>query len=688
MSCSFCNQSHKPWSCPKFLNLAIIRRRELAKERRVCFNYLCLNHTVRGCPVKGRCGKCGKAHNSLLHLDSPKSFESRIVDNNNDSEASASEPNAGLASKIVNLGISNAQVDTCQGFNVRLNSNVLLGTAEIMLYSPTGNYVIVKALLDPGAQVSFISSRVMQLLNLESTPSNTQIFGIGNRVSANSSQIVNVVLKSRLSDFSYDLTALVLDRLTALLPDRDVTNFNWPHLQGLMLADQEFYKSSKIDCVLGVDVWAQIMMSGVRKGPIGSPIAVKTLLGWVIFGPTVVSTSCLGTFTQVSCHMGFVESQDPNSIAKLLSRFWEVEDLSTQLPLTPAEQSCLDHFQDTMSRQEDGRFVVRLPFRIQNPIFPGSRNIAFLCWSRTSKKFESVPEFKAAYDKFMNEYLDLGDMQVVPKSEIDIEQVYYIPHHAIFESENNKIRVVFNASQKAFNKVSLNDALHQGPKLQQDLVVIILRWRFFKFVFMADIVKMYRQIYIDSRDRKWLRILYDFGEGVRDFELNTVTYGTNCAPFQALKVMKTIAESIASSHPAIAEILNNQTYMDDVFVGGDSIDQTIDLRDQLISVFKGAQFELAKWAINDDSLLLKNNQSEMFKSLDIFETVSTLGLRWNPLADEFFFTVESKEVGLKPSTKRKVLSSIAKLFDPMGWLAPFLIRPKMLIQDIWVRKLE
>ena len=72
------------------------------------------------------------------------------------------------------------------------------------------------------------------------------------------------------------------------------------------------------------------------------------------------------------------------------------------------------------------------------------------------------------------------------------------------------IRVVFNASQKATSGKSLNDFLHVGPKLQTDLPTIITRWRFFKYVFTADIVKMFRQFRVSKPDTNWLRILWRF----------------------------------------------------------------------------------------------------------------------------------------------------------------------------------
>ena len=78
----------------------------------------------------------------------------------------------------------------------------------------------------------------------------------------------------------------------------------------------------------------------------------------------------------------------------------------------------------------------------------------------------------------MREYLHLGHMELIPPDELDQADVYYIPLHAVFH--NNKIRVVFNASMPVFNGLSLNVTLYTGPKLQQDIVLVSIKWRTFK----------------------------------------------------------------------------------------------------------------------------------------------------------------------------------------------------------------
>lgn len=63
-----------------------------------------------------------------------------------------------------------------------------------------------------------------------------------------------------------------------------------------------------------------------------------------------------------------------------------------------------------------------------------------------------------------------------------------------------------------------------------------------------------------------------------------------------------------------------------------------------------------------------------------------LDIRWSPERDNFVSTV--RDWSEAPVTKRAVLSQTARLFDPLGWLAPVVVRAKLLIQTAWLLRLD
>ena len=101
-------------------------------------------------------------------------------------------------------------------------------------------------------------------------------------------------------------------------------------------------------------------------------------------------------------------------------------------------------------------------------------------------------------------------------------------------------------------------------------------------------------------------------------------------------------------------------------------------------------FHLRKWASNNEQTLSDCPQSNHERVFDVFPGEDTqlkvLGLRWDPVSDSFKIRVETQPIELP--TKRKVLSVIAKLYDPVGWLSPVIIVAKRLMQELWIRKLD
>lgn len=666
LTCPFCSEAHSLTKCEEFQNCTVTQRREKVMSRKLCLICLGKDHIAAACPSEKRCYVCHGKHYTALHMDgiSKKQAYSTSLE-----EETVGTTASGSVAHLANEG----------------TTRVLLATANIILKAKNGQFIEVRALIDPGAERSFISRHVALLLGVERQKSNVYISGVGGSVTAVASESAELILGSTVdASFSLDFTAMILGRLTSLIPSQEtLVSKNLQHLIGLQLADPNYARPASVDCILGAEIYPGILLRGVRKGNTSEPIAQETRFGWILSGPVEGQTGRDG-HARAAHHVNVLFTQEEVGIADALQKFWEIEKVPEKPLLSPEEEECERLFLKSCRRMADGRFSVGLPFRSE-PVLDGSREIALACWRRTENRLAKNAELKMAYDEFMHEYLQLKHMELIPKSEYNKQAVYYIPHHAIFKK--GKIRVVFNASQKSHSGHSLNDFLHIGQKLQNDIALVMTRWRFFGFVFCTDIVKMFRQLLVNKEDRDWLRILYRCGESaIQQFRLCTVTYGTAPAPFQALRVLKQIITEECRELPIIAEILEKQTYVDDIFAGADSIRELIEIRDDLICVLGKAQIPLGKWSANHTSILGNiANVETQGKSLEIQEVVSTLGLKWLPNADSFFFEFESPKRSSDAPTKRLVLSESSKLYDPLGWLAPVLVATKILMQDLWIK---
>ena len=495
-----------------------------------------------------------------------------------------------------------------------------MATALVVLTSGV-NKITVRTLLDPAADESFISEHVAQALQLKRSPVSTSLTVVGGETASPPKTQVSLTVNS-LQDhqFSFSFPALVLKRLTNLLPSEQVQYHDWPHIQGLQLTDPNFHTPARIDCLLGAEVWAVSLMSGLQQGPYPSPIAQNTVFGWVLIGSVKSSSSCQ---SRVSCN--FIRHEDPLDLQ--LQKFWEVEELPKSTTLTPEEADCESHFLTTHQRDSTGRFILRLPFK-QPPDLPGSLDIARSRFFGCEKNLQRDLQFQTLYNAFINEYKDLGHMEKVAIYQLHRKRVGYIPHHGIFKADSGKLRVVFNGSESSKNGKSLNDYLHVGPKLQAELPSVLTRWRFFKYVFTADIVKMFRQFKIHTEDTDWLRIFWrsSSDQPLQTYRLTIVTYGTASAPYQAIRCLKQLAEDERHRFPKGASIIDHHSYVDDNLGGDHDINATIEARDELIQILDSAGMKLDKWSANDPRLLAgldsATNVEHTFE-----ETVSTLGLK-------------------------------------------------------------
>ncbi|KYQ57720.1 hypothetical protein ALC60_03312 [Trachymyrmex zeteki] len=184
---------------------------------------------------------------------------------------------------------------------------------------------------------------------------------------------------------------------------------------------------------------------------------------------------------------------------------------------------------------------------------------------------------------------------------------YYIPHHAVLKGSSLtiKLRVVFDASCKSNTGISLNECLSVGPTLQEDLFSILLRFRTFQYVITADIAQMYRQVLIDESQTSLQTIFWraDPTEEVAAFELKTVTYGTACASFLAVRAMQELASIYASIYPVGSITIVNDFYVDDLLSGADTEQEIRTLRNETIKILSSGGFHLRKWASNYPKLL-------------------------------------------------------------------------------------
>jgi len=238
--------------------------------------------------------------------------------------------------------------------------------------------------------------------------------------------------------------------------------------------------------------------------------------------------------------------------------------------MTAEQKACEEHFLTCTTQQPDGRFVVKLPTKVEPTQLGTSRLSTERRLHAIERRLERDPDLKVQYHNVMKEYEELGHMEPVTYQE-GKSTCYFLPHHPVFKetSSTTKTRVVFDGGAKTSNGLSLNDILQMGATVQQDLYSIVLWFRTHQGCFTADIAKMYHQIVVHPQDRDLQRILwrYSFEEPIQEYRLTTVTYGTSSAPFLATRCLKKLADDNKKQYPRTAQVLSNDFYVDDLLSG-------------------------------------------------------------------------------------------------------------------------
>ncbi|XP_036347998.1 uncharacterized protein LOC118757389, partial [Rhagoletis pomonella] len=469
------------------------------------------------------------------------------------------------------------------------------------------------------------------------------------------------------------------------------------HLRGLALADPKYYQPKRIDLIIGADMIAQILEPETRIGHVNQPIAQKTHLGWILSGRINSDTPSIVT---IRCHHSNLELEG------LVRKFFENEHVPTSVPMSAQDQWCEDFFRSTYTRQANGKYLVRLPLKSlydPNQTIGKSKQIALNRFHQLERRLQRNADLREQYEDGIEDYFRLNQIRPAMTTEeqhcstTKCNQLTVtscvLPHHAVVKetSVTTKLRIVYDASSKTSNGRSLNDLLCTGPPLQNDLSAVILKWRLHRYVFLADIQKMYRCIDMNLEDSNYQRILWRNKDGhVCEYCLTTVTFGTASAPYTAIRVLHQLAHDEKHRFPLAENILLHEMYVDDVLSGSDSIANARLLRDQLIAALKSAGMELRKWSSNTPELLhsipYEHQSYDPAQQLNTNETIKTLGLHWQPNLDSFTFSV--KFAINSSATKRSVLSTIARLFDPLGFLTPITVAAKVILKEIWATKIK
>ena len=332
-----------------------------------------------------------------------------------------------------------------------------------------------------------------------------------------------------------------------------------------------------------------------------------------------------------------------SNINTVLQKFWEVDCSAIEgTPLSCENKRILEYTENTI-QLVDGRYRVSIPWKGDRMVLPNNYSMALRRLQNLEKTLVKNPEIAKSYQETICRYLYRGYIKKIEQTET-LKASWYLPHFAITKPgrTTTKTRIVFDASAKC-NGISLNDVIHQGPKLQQELFDVLLRFRKLPVAVVCDIAEMYLQIKLYPDDRSCHRILwrnFNIDQEPTVYEFDRLVFGLNCSPFLAQLVAHHHARLCKQRYPMASETILKSTYMDDSMDSVQNDMQGIQLYQQLSKLWEEAGMRTHKWLSNSEVLNQippSDRINEVNLDSDPLPSAKTLGIMRHASEDVFTF---------------------------------------------------
>ena len=177
----------------------------------------------------------------------------------------------------------------------------------------------------------------------------------------------------------------------------------------------------------------------------------------------------------------------------------------------------------------------------------------------------------------------------------------------------------------------------------------------------------------------------------QDKRLKVFPFGAVCSPDCAgYALPKTAQDNEGLFPPEVIETLNKNFYVEDGLKSVTDEVSPVSLMPKLGQLLSIGGFHLTKLVSNSSSVLATVPESERAKSvkdlqLGVMPSQRALGVKCNQESDTFGYKVKVKE---KPPTGRSILSLVSSVYDPLGFVSPFVLPAKVILQDLYCRRLK
>ncbi|XP_068735663.1 uncharacterized protein [Montipora capricornis] len=639
--CVYCQGKHRSDECKKYATVAA--RKEKIKGQ--CFICLKPGHHQKDCKANKVCVHCqqkNKHHRSLCI----NKFQAKPAE----------------TAHVVTETIFPVTENTL----LASEEQVLMQTAtvEVENLEKSGKQTI-RLLLDTGRQRSYITEQLADKLQLPIKGSETLTVYTFNTSKPRQLQTPVTELRLLTKDgSSLHLRVNVVPKITGTLQRACFDTKKIEHLlKDITLAHSipTSKETASIELLLGSDYYCDIFSGDIQMKQVVPGLNL-------MFNVQTLPTE-----------------QKPQ-----LDDFWKLETLGISEPVSVNDDDlALQKFNDTV-RFEDGRYQVTWPWKKESLSLPTNYQLALGRLRCLTNRLAKNPEHLIKYDAVIQDQLHKGIVEIVPDEESVNTLKHYIPHHEIVtpEKTTTKIRIVFDASAKTKKgSQSLNENLHRGPIILEDLCGLLMRFRLNREALIADVEKAFHQVGLQPEDRDVTRFLWlkdatkpTLENNVQELRFTRVPFGMISGLFL---LAATVKYHLNKADTPVAKKISDNMYVFNMVTGVATSEQAVEFYKEATSLFQSSSMNLREWASNSKEFLQNIPESDQTRG----DTMKILGTTWNMTSDTIF--VNGSETSSCPVTsKREALQSISRIYDPLGFFSPVTLNGKLFLQELWKNELD
>ncbi|XP_055584707.1 uncharacterized protein LOC129737573 [Uranotaenia lowii] len=628
--CPICGGiDHRVRNCSKFQELNLDSRKRAVRQWNLC--EMCLNeHGNWKCKSRIRCNieGCRVQHHPLLHVPAQaKKGEATVV-----------------------KSVCNSHNEFRKAFFFRI----------VPLTLHNGNRTVdTFGFYDEGSSLTIMESSLARRLGIEGKRHPLELqWTSGVTRNEDSSKLIKCMISKLGDPKQHSFTAHTVSKLE--LPKQtlcyDELANRYEHLKDIPISS---INDAQPEVLIGLDNIDILTPIESRQGQPGEPVAVRSLLGWAIYGPNEAGDRNDKNSVRVNFHRCDADQE----LNDLIRQHFVLEE--PQNPFAPILESAEDKRCKTILEEttvfRDGAYETGLLWKADEVCFPDNRYMAERRLKCLESKLSKDPELQANVHQQIRDYLTKGYAHKATEEELaetSAERVWYLPLNVVTHPKKpNKRRLVWDAAAS----------------------------------------EMFHQIRIRAADKNYQRFLFRFDatQPPDVYIMDVATFGATCSPCSAIYVLHKIADECREDFPKATTAIKEKTYMDDYFDSAPTSEEAADRAIQVKGALARAGFTMRNWVSNDESVLQAVGENSEQKSLSLISDIGgdnierVLGLEWNPRQDCFQFPTSLRGelapyvCGERRPTKRMALRCIMSLFDPLGLLSPYTIHGKMLFQDLW-----